>query len=285
MYCKKCGRKLEDGMRYCDRCGQSVRQSENTGKEARKKEIEELKKERINRKQQLQEAEQLKKEKKEANKKQTNILTLIFIILFCILVVAIVTFTVVTKKSENALWRTRDGSVNLNATDLPSSTPAPTDKNGAKVTPVPTPTAYAVTGEINTDGYREFAVKDNILFAYPATFEQRKAESGEKLNLYDNNGGASILLRDEMAGTEQAKTLMSEYAKAQPVKPSYSRAGNNWYVVETTENDIIHHRKCLIVNGYAIYYDFSYSKTSSSASVYERQIEYMDSHFSLQSEK
>ena len=61
MYCKKCGRKLDDDMRFCDRCGQSVRQSQNTGKEAVRREIKELQEERLNRKQKLQEKEQEKK--------------------------------------------------------------------------------------------------------------------------------------------------------------------------------------------------------------------------------
>lgn len=276
MYCKKCGRKLEDGMRYCDRCGQSVRQNRNTGKEARRKEIEELKKERLNRRQKLQEKEKKKQKNRQINKKRINVLAVIFIVLFCILIIAVIVYNATLSESENAVWRTRDGAVELNTTTVPSQSPAPT--NNANM---PTATAYALTGEVNADGYREFKHSESIVLPYPATFEQQRAENGEKLNLYDKSGGASIVLKDEGPVSAQAKALMSEYAKSQSGKVSYSRAGDGWYVVETIENDIVHHRKCLIVNNRTVYYDFTYSTTSSAASTYKRQIEYIDEHFSL----
>ena len=79
MYCKKCGRKLKDGMRYCDRCGLSVNQSKKGSREAREIEIQELKQERLNRKEKLQKKET---KKKRINKRHMNILSAAFIILF-----------------------------------------------------------------------------------------------------------------------------------------------------------------------------------------------------------
>ena len=64
MYCKNCGRELKDGMRFCDRCGQSVRQSNNNERAAKRREIESLKEERLNRRKKLAEAEAEKAAKK-----------------------------------------------------------------------------------------------------------------------------------------------------------------------------------------------------------------------------
>lgn len=55
MYCKNCGRQLKEGTRFCDRCGQSVRKNNQNSQTTKRKEIEELKAERLNRKRRLQE--------------------------------------------------------------------------------------------------------------------------------------------------------------------------------------------------------------------------------------
>lgn len=280
MYCKKCGRKLEDGMRFCDRCGQSVRQSQNSGKEVRRQEIAELKQERLNRKQKLIEKENKKKINKSINRKKMNLLAIIFIILFCILITAVIAYKLTIDKSENAAWRTQDGSVELNASQMPTHTPAPTDKAGAVVTAMPTSTAYAITSELNADGYREFKCSGGSVLPYPASFLQQTPDGNTKLNLYDKNGGASITVTETGPVSLAAKELMSQFAKEQPGKVQYSRAGDGWYVVETSENDLVHHRKCVIINNIAIAYDFSYSTASTAASTYQQQIAYMDEHFS-----
>lgn len=282
MYCKKCGRKLEDGMRFCDRCGQSVRQNQKSGQDVRRKEIEGLKKERLNRRQKLLEKEQRKEQKKgtkrRANKKM-NILAVVFVILFCILVIAIIAYNITINKSENAPWRTSDGSVELNATAVPTESPVPTNEAGAAVTAVPTSTAYAITTELNADGYREYRCSGGAVFPYPSNFIQQNTGGSSRLNVYDQSGGGSINLTETGPVSDEARDLMSEYAKAQEGDISYSRAGDGWYIVETTNNDLINHRKCIIINNIAIAYDFSYSSSSSSADSYQEQIAYIDEHF------
>lgn len=282
MYCKKCGRKLEDGMRFCDRCGQSVRQNQKNGQEARRREAEGLKEERLNRRQMLREKEQKKEQKKNTSRrssKKMNILVIVFVILFCILVIAVIAYNVTISKSENAPWRTSDGSVELNATAVPSESPVPTNEAGAAVTAVPTSTAYAITTELNADGYREYRCSGGAVFPYPSNFIQQNTSGGSRLSVYDQSGGASITLTETGPVSGEARDLMSEYAKAQEGDISYSRAGEGWYIVETSNNDLINHRKCIIINNIAIAYDFSYSSLSSSAASYGEQITYIDEHF------
>lgn len=283
MYCKKCGRQLDDGVRFCDRCGQSVRQSQNSGKEARRKELKELKEERLNRKQKLIEKEQQKqlhKENKKNNLKRTRLLALIFILLLFFLII-FVTYKVIVEQSENAPWRTTDGSVQLNATEEPDSTTVPSSSPNSSVATLPTATAYAITGEANSDGYKEFNCSGIAVFPYPAVFMQQNSAGNAKLSLYDQTGGGAITLYEEGPVSLAARELMSQYAKEQTGKVSYSRAGDDWYIVETVNNDLVTHRKCLIINNIAVFYDFTYSTDSVSATSYKEQIQYMDEHFSL----
>lgn len=280
MYCKKCGRKLKDGMRFCDRCGYSVRQSEQNDSEVRRREAEGLKNERLNRKEKLREKEQKKNSRNGSGiNKRTAVLAVVFIVLFCILVIAVIAYNITIKNSENAPWRTTDGSVEMNATAIPASSPVPTNEAGEEVTPMPTSTAYAINSDINADGYREFTCTGGAVFAYPPTFTQENAGANERLRVYDSSGGASITLSENGPVSGAARDLMSEYARSQEGSVSYSRAGDNWYIVETSNGDLVNHRKCIIVNNIAIAYDFSYSASSSAAELYSGQIEYMDEHF------
>ena len=207
MYCKKCGKQLDDNMRFCDRCGQSVRQSRNKGGEARRREIKELKEERLNRKQKLQEKEIKKKQiKKRKNQKRTTILAVAFVALFLGLIAAMITWFITVKNSENAAWRTSDGSVAINSTPTPEA-PA-----------MPTQTAYAITenvntDEVNSDGYREFK-GSTPNFVYPASFIKQAAASGMKLNAYDKEGGGAITLSEQGPVSGAAKDLLSEYSQS-----------------------------------------------------------------------
>ena len=76
----------------------------------------------------------------------------------------------------------------------------------------------------------------------------------------------------------QPKNLMLEYA-GQGGTASYSRAGDDWYAITIENNGTVTHRKCILRNGIAIYYDFSYDSSSSSVKKYGEHISYIDSNF------
>lgn len=269
MYCKKCGRKLEDGMRFCDRCGQSVRLSQNGGRRE-----DDGQQEPLSRKQKQRDKNDRKNQSGPASKR-TAVLVVIFAVLFCILVIAVIAYNITINKSENAPWRTTDGPVEMNATAVPAVTPTP---EGAATSP-PSATAYAITGEANADGYREFKCTGGAVFMYPSTFMQQNTGENARLSLYDAGGGGAITLSETGPVSGEARDLMSDYASAQEGSVSYSRAGDGWYIVETESGDFVNHRKCVIVNNIAIAYDFSYSASASAAELYKEQISYMDEHF------
>ncbi|MDD6483811.1 MAG: zinc ribbon domain-containing protein [Clostridiales bacterium] len=274
MYCKKCGRKLDDNMRFCDRCGQSVRQSRNSGGEARRREIKELKEERLNRRQKLEEREiKKKRQKQRKNKKRTTVLSFIFLALLLCFVAAMISYSFTAEKSQNAPWRTGDGPVALNATPTP------------EVSLAPTQTAYALTAEqnadpVNSDGYREYTL-GGVVFPYPTVFTRQNTSAGVKLSAYDKEGGGNIALTEQSPVSGAAKDRLGEFSRSCGGDISYSRAGDGWYVIDYSQNGILYHRKALIHNNIEYGYDFSYSADSVSAKDYEEYIRYMDENFKM----
>ena len=94
----------------------------------------------------------------------------------------------------------------------------------------------------------------------------------------DALGGASMTVSQE--GKSGAPSdLMRDYARQTGGEVSYSRAGDDWYAVTVTTDDTVYHRKCVLKNGIAVYYDFSYSSMTSTAQKYTEYIDYMDSNF------
>ncbi len=72
--------------------------------------------------------------------------------------------------------------------------------------------------------------------------------------------------------------LMRDYARQTGGEVSYSRAGDDWYAVTVTTDDTVYHRKCVLKNGIAVYYDFIFFNDFNS-SKYTEYIDYMDSNF------
>lgn len=288
MYCKNCGRELKDGTRFCDRCGQSVRQSNKSERAARREEIEALKEERLNRKKKMAdlEAEKAakkakKKQIKKSRKRNTKLIYIIAVILI-VLVSAIVSYIVTTSGSKNAAWKTQDESIELNSTAVPTIQPT---QGSSAATPAPSalPTVASEpenTDAVNADGYRVFQISDNMSFPYPSSFTKKSVSGDIKLSIMDTVGGATVTLTQSKSSVS-AKELMKEYAQTTGGTISYSLAGNDWYGITITKNNIIYHRKCLLKDNTLIYYDFQYDENSVSASEYETYINYMDEAFSF----
>lgn len=286
MYCKNCGRELKDDMRFCDRCGQSVRQGNKNERAAKRDEIEALKKERLNRKKKMAELEAKKAEEKKLRRKQRKALQqnpkfiYISITILLVIVSSVISYIVNTYNSNSKSWEAQDNSVALNATSAPTvepsdlgAVPAPTQ------TPLPTVAPEEEnTDVVNADGYRVFEVSGKTSFPYPTAFSKKAVSDNVLLNLMDSVGGGSIVLKKDRA-TGKATEMMKEYAQATGGVISYSRAGDNWYGVTVEKNNFIYHRKCLIIGNDVFYYDFQYDKNSASAVSYTEYISYMDTAF------
>ncbi len=260
MYCKNCGRQLKDGMRFCDRCGQSVRKSKESSQAARHREIEELKAERLNRKRRLAEKEAKQALSRERKKKRSKPFVFVVIIILIALASVLIGYNMFPS----------DKTVNVPAnTDTPANSAMQT---AAPISASPSPSSSV------KDGYSEITVA-SVTCPYPSSFRSNPASGSEKLNLTDTLGGAAMVVIQEAKGGEP-KDLMKEYisqigASGNPEM----HAGSEWYSVTADVNGTVYHRKCIVRNGLSVYYDFTYDASSSSSSKYTDYITYIDSKF------
>lgn len=288
MYCKNCGRELKDGMRFCDRCGQSVRQGNKNERAAKREEIEALKKERLNRKKKMAELEAKKAAEKRLRRKQRRALSrnpkfiYITIAVLLIIVSSVVSYIINTYNSNSKSWEAQDNSVALNSTAAPTIEPSDTSATTAPIqTPLPTVTAETEnTDVINADGYRVFKINEKMNFPYPTAFTKKAASDNVLLNLIDSTGGGSIVFKKDKA-IGKATEMMKEYAQTLGGTISYSRAGDSWYGITVEKNNFVYHRKYLIAGNDALYYDFQYDKNSVSTAQYTEYITYMDTAFTV----
>ncbi len=258
-YCKNCGRQLKDGMRFCDRCGQSVRKVQENGQAARHREIRELQEERLNRKKRLAEKEERQRTVREKRRKSRGRRAVIYIFVLLLITLASVLvgyfFFAGKSGSDNAA---RTGT----AVPETTATPSPTE-------------AVVSEGE-----YAEITV-GNVRCPYPAAFHSGSASGNVKMNLTDPLGGAKMVIAQDVMEnslTELAKDYLRQIGATSPTEMK-SNDSENSYTVTAEVNGTVYHRKCVLRNNLAVYYDFEYSESSGSAPAYKKYIETIDSRF------
>ena len=176
-----------------------------------------------------------------------------------------------TRNSEDAVWRTQDGSVEVNKTEDKTPTEK-VESNNDNSTP------YTVTENTNEDGYKEFEFDGNV-FLYPSTFTKGNSGGESRLKVVDSSGDGVIELKIENA-TDKPQKLMMAFAQSDAeYDVKSSRAGDDWYTIDIQSNTDIIHRKCEVVDGDAISYTFTYPKNSRYASLYKQYIDYLDEKF------
>ena len=268
MYCKNCGRQLKEGARFCDRCGQSVRQNNQPSeREMRRREAETLQEERLNRKKRIEyqeERESRKKQKKKSHKKANLILILVFAFMLIALFSALISYHMTVSDKKSA-----DGEVIETAAPVSAQTAA----NQTAVTEQP---AGKDDNSVEVSGDYEVFSINNISCPYPKGFAAKPASGSVRLNLTDSSGGAVMTVSVENNITAPATDLMREYASQIGGNITKSLADKDSYALTSTRDNIIYHRKCVISGTDIIYYDFQYASGSAKASEYEKNIEYID---------
>lgn len=259
IYCKNCGRQLKEGARFCDRCGQSVRKTTESSQAAKRREIEELKAERLNRKKRL--AEKEAKQERTRNKKRQNRRGGVLIFIIVVILIAVVSIII----GYNIFPHTGEISLS-NETDNPVSTAV---ARSASATQTP----------VSKEKYSEITV-GNITCPYPSGFYTNTVSGNEVLNITDSLGGGKMIVAKE-AKSGEIKELIKDYiSEIGATDNPEMHAGSDWYSVTATVSGKVYHRKCIVRNGLAVYYDFTYDASSTSAKKYEEYISYIDSKFS-----
>ena len=282
-YCKNCGRQLKDGVRFCDRCGKSVRQSRESENSKKQKQIEKLQKERLERKRRQEEREIIDKKRKERRRQQRAKHSKIFIAAFAIIaaiaVIAIISFSITLKVSEDAVWKTSAVDENANSTSVPTMQPSTTS---APVSPVAPGENDAMNATANKDDYKVLKLSNGMEIPYPEVFDKEETSGNEELNLTDDFGGGAtmVVCSDEYPGGTPSE-LMKEFASDADGEIVYSLAGSDWYGITVDNKGEISHRKYIIDrdSDSVVYYDFVYDDDSDYAEDYEGYIEYIDEKF------
>ena len=257
-YCKNCGRQLKDGMRFCDRCGQSVKKAQENGQAARHREINELREERLNRRKRLAEKEERQIRAKENKRKKNGKNIAIYILVILLIAVASVLIGFLLAGGSNSSTTSKNSS--QTATTKPYSTPVVTEA----------PAAAGTFSEITVG---------NVRCPYPSGFRSGTVSGNEKMNLTDPLGGAKMIIAQEAKGGDPIDLAKAYSNSVGASTPDDMRKGDDWYSVTATVNGTVHHRKSIIRNGLSVYYDFEYEKSSGSASTYEGFIEEIDKNF------
>lgn len=259
-YCKNCGRQLKDGMRFCDRCGQSVRKAQENGQAARRREIEELREERLNRKKRIAEKEERQRTVREKRRKSRGRRAAVYIAALLLITLASVLvgyFFFAGKSGGN-------DETSGNVTTVPAVTEAPSKTE--------TPSAEGEYAEITVG---------NVRCPYPAAFHSGSASGNIKMNLTDPLGGAKMVIAQDVVEkslTELAKDYLRQIGAASPTEMK-SNDSENSYTVTAEVNGTVYHRKCVVRSNLAVYYDFEYSASSGSAPAYEKYITDIDARF------
>lgn len=262
IYCTGCGREIKSGLLYCDRCGQSVKKSrENQAGKSKAKQIEELHRERLNRKERRKEKEKKQREKKRKVKKHIRVILFIVLIALIAIISAVASYIAM---STGGGIKDRDDEITENIA----------------LTPVPTAAAQTSTGTTADNRNTSFKMLEynGIMCPYPVSFMTGASGGKELMHLADTAGGAVMMIStEENAGN--GKEMMVEYLKTAGGELSYSRASDNWYAVTVNTGEQIKHRKLVIKNNTALYYDFIYGTDSPCADEYEICITNLDENF------
>lgn len=255
MYCKYCGKELKEGARFCDRCGQSVRKTLESEQAAKHREIEELKAERLNRKKRLEEKEARQKDVKNKGRgRHGGVIIFVFVAVFLAILSVIVGYSMISSDSGTSMAR---------QTATPSAS--------ANASPTPLPTAEA-------EKYSQITV-GNISIPYPTNFYTNTTSGNVQLDLLDKLGGATMKVTKEVR-TGEITDLMKEYITSIGAEGNPEmRAGSDWYMATAEVDGKVYHRKCIVRNNLAVYYDFVYDSTSTTKKKYNDYISYIDSNF------
>lgn len=258
MYCKKCGKKLPEDARFCDRCNTSVRK-----KEGKRAQIENLKEERIARKKAKAIEERLKNIKKARRRRYV---TTVYIILGVLILGGVSVLISYCANSRDNAFVTEE--------EFATQTPVPT------VTP---DTTGVIEGVNNGEGYIEVTVQ-NASFTYPETFVENKNTDGKIISLKDKEGDATLAVSKEITSLD-AIALMEKYRDGiENAKAKDSMASSSGYSITVEAGDMIYHKKSFVSNGVELYYEFIYPIDSAKATDYENAIKYMDEFFKLAEE-
>lgn len=278
-YCKNCGKQLKDGARFCDRCGQSVRQSRNSESSRKQEQIEKLQRERLARKKRQEQRENLENKRRERRrrsiKKNGRIIFAAVAVTAALIITSVISFIITSLNSDDSKWITNTGiQPETSASGLPTMQPSVTE-------------APSASPQISSkDSHTMFTLSNDMKIPYPTEFDETDSSGDEELRVEDGAGDAVMTVCSTEYPGGTPSDLMKSFAQKNDGKITYSLAGSGWYGITLNDGSRILHRKYIIdhENDLSVYYDFEYKSDSEYARDYEDYIDYIDKVFSIEKE-
>lgn len=272
MYCKNCGKSLPDDARFCDRCNVSVRK-----KSDKQELIDELKEERLARRQAKAVEERLKKIKKVKTKKvKTGVAASVTVLLIGVLSFVLGWF-IVRPDSKNI----ETGTIKEAETQEPTATPEIVTVGGANdlkvAAPSAKPTAAPLEAKLNADGYYVTNLGGKE-FAYPVNFKSNENSASALLSLNDIMGEATLVVQKSTTSSS-AEELMRQCISTKGGEVMEKISDGREYEVSLAVGDEIYHRKGCVAEGAEVFYEISYPADTQNRQRYIDYIEYMDAFF------
>lgn len=276
MYCKKCGKKISDKTRFCDRCGHpsksgsAVKSTQSSRRHPPKHSSSKRKPDSYD----IYRKNKMKREAEKRHREKRRKRISMWLIFFAMILSVGAGFYAYYSMMQNI----NNGGSDLND-DL--KVPSAAEEN-AENSELVTENDIDEDVEVSGDYYMHIDSNYNFECPYPSGFEVGTTSNQNiRLSLFDPDGDAQMIIScEEIASTQTANNLMRDYVKGIGVDEFESLAGENYYEVTFARNAKINHRKAVIVNeGEIIYYDFVYGNVSDYADQYEEYIEYIDKHF------
>lgn len=291
MNCKKCGKRLSDKARYCDRCGSAVKGAASSMSVARKTTSSRggtaVATKPTTRSKNSYDAYRKKKmqEELEQRRRRRKVrIAILWIILLAIIGAVGGGLYAYTYMMRGGTPENEEASVS--ETDIPISNPEKTESiQTPEATQTPKPTATPEPNDNNPgcDIYIDRAY--GFKCAYPADFETGSLmNKNTRLSLEDGSGDAQVLIcHEKINKSDTASGLMRDYVEGLGVDPEFNRAGDKWYSVTFIRNGRVQHRKAVILDdSQFVYYDFVYEQGSDNKNKYEDYIDYMDDYLEKQ---
>ena len=308
MYCKKCGRQLRQGAKFCDHCGSSTKgmtETKKTNSSGRSSGSKSGSSEQYDRNRSRYERNKKRREleRQKARKSRRTALLFILIAILVAVVLGVVTYNMMKPKKKadpNLLENTTSGQSFLNnEEDEPlvdvegeeaeeEEEPEETEKPTPKPTKEPEKTEEEkekeleeqfseIEGEFNI--YKHDKLGD-IKCPYPKNFEDgSQANANTVYSLMDfENDGTMLICAEKVGKSKSASKMMDDYESGlgDKAKVLSSTSDDNGYEISYERNKRVNYRKAVIVDGICVYYDFSYDYDSQEKSRYDEYIEYIN---------
>lgn len=259
MYCKKCGKKLPDNARFCDRCNTSVR-----NKDRKLERIAELKEERLARRKAQAIEERHKKIKRIKSERRRR---------FGMIIIGVLMLGVMSGAAAYIVYMSNARTDEIEEAPVITDSPKPTESATAVVVGEGVKTAAPDVNVPNSDGYIECKLSGRE-FCYPVMFVEADKKEDELYSLADSSGSGKIT-----AGVNQtdktAKVLMKDHAR----NVTDSRATENSYYLNELNGSHAYHRAGYVADGKEYYYELIYLASDDKKSEYDAYIDYMDAYF------